>query len=331
MATPKFSPKANNGLVDAVNADIPFDESVDTESPADALFENDGVQATRNIYIKWTDRERAIGGILGFAARVGNAIHRVKPWVHSDYYWLYATKISGMRGINPRGTGSIGNNSRGNFPDYEFCKLSVLFQTLPYAVLTDGDLGAAGEWNRYVETKFKCQSMILSSDKGAWQFDDPAAPNNQTVRGSMGYPLTKAVIELKWMLVPGAYVFDANGIPTKILSGVNKVNNAAFMGYPAGTLLLDNPVFEPVSAAVKPAELGLPDLRQPARLWNVTLPLRFFDPPRGASAFRGHNLFPHPQGGANGNWFRVRTQDVPAGSARTLFQTYDFSLLFSAN
>lgn len=317
-----------NSPVGPDNLGFPWTFLVGSKSPNDSLFEHTSAQVVETMLINWSDREKAVKAILGHPARrdaLATKLHRQLPMKHPDWYWLYASKISTMKGVNFLGTKT--NKSRGSFPVYEFCELHILYSTRPYKMLEDhvvGNVGAGGEKRRFVEKVPAPKAEILTSDRGQWQWNDPAAPliSSNTIKGGVGYPIAKTMLQWKWHDVPDAFVMNASGVPTNILSCLNKVNDAEFEGFAAGTLLCDSPSFEPTEMPINPQDLGL-EATEPARTWKITLNLKYFNP-QTDSAFKGHNLAPHPSSAA-GNWYRITT-----AVGRTLFQSTSFDTIFTA-
>ena len=311
---PTLNVQAGSGLTFA------WTELAGTESLGDALFENDNSQVTMQILIKFNDRETAVNQILGYSFKnvTNNRLNRVLPMKHPDWYWYYATAITGVQHINPLGKITKG---RGGFANYEYTKLTIRFNTLPYRVRTDIEVGG-DESQRFIEKRFRPSAEILSSDRGQWFFQAPAPSAGTAIKGSVGYPISKGLVEMIWHNVAKKYVLNDAGIPSRLMAAVNKVNDAQFQGFPPGTLLLQAPDLAPIASPFDPQLFGL-EAGEPARMYRVTLPFLWFDPPT-TGAVRGHVLAPDPAS-ATGQWFEIKTT-----SGRKLFESIDMTTIFLA-
>jgi hypothetical protein len=127
--------------------------------------------------------------------------------------------------------------------------------------------------------------------------------------------------------VPVGWVLNSQKKPAKILEVVGKVNDQEFPpgggGYPAETLLLEEPHIEPRFSPLPPdGLLGAAEISA-AEYVDVTIPMRYTDPKTNSTQARGHNVYPNPKD-ANGNWHRI----FSTGGA-TRYQKGDFTQIFA--
>lgn len=94
--------------------------------------------------------------------------------------------------------------------------------------------------------------------------------------------LNKAIVELKWHLVPHRYLSDETFLkPDKILNRIGTVNVSGFLGFKRHTLLLTGYESEPVTSPLS----GLADSSGILRsingdkLWNIKFIFHYFEPP----------------------------------------------------
>lgn len=275
-----------------------------------------------------------VGDIVGFARRSGGTgIQRQIPMRFPIFPWqhLYAQRISNV--LFYQSTGKLAG-PYGPYASWGFARLTVAFSALPFTVLTDqqlaalpGGTAAGAEVKRYVQRKPNPSSEALTRQGGDWTYVEGAAgaPNTLAVPGTVSQGLLKDEITLIWHQVPEDVLFDANLIATKINNVVNGVNNAAYLGYPAGTLLCLAPAFEE-----QPAPFVL-DTNfaggKPQRLWKATARLKWFDTTPviggGGATTVGHNCLPW-----NDNlWYKVASKT----GSNTVYKAVDFTQLFTSN
>ncbi len=140
--------------------------------------------------------------------------------------------------------------------------------------------------------------------------------------------LAKREMIIRWHNLPRAGAFDNNGqswSSTKQQLVVGKINDATFMGFRAGTLLLRGFRFieheAPYSAVTANLPIGYPPLE-----YDLEANVSYWDPePFGT--FYGHNLIPR----AGQNTWLLATYDGSANLDRGLFRTASFSNLFLMN
>lgn len=311
---------------------IKWAEFLDSGSTMDASFAGAGEsRAAMVIEIDGKDYTPELPGkILGFATTIKDAagaavasptgLYRVLPMHHPKWLHLYAQNISSIRGIGPSGGTGHGDTN------YERYLLTISFGTLPFRVLPDGNTEGR-EANRFVEFHTKPNSEVVKTEKNDWIVSDPAyTGSDPKAKASVGKILSRRHITLKWYRVPPPYVATKWGVTTNIDRCVGKVNDAAWPdadGFPAGTLLCEDPEITPVVAPVSPGVIWGADLgnKYSPILWDITLHLKYFNPDT-TSQYRGHNLHYH----SDSKFYRILRNE--AGSTKTRYDTASFDLLF---
>lgn len=237
-------------------------------------------------------------------------------------------------GNEPYETTVVGTAGISRYGNYEQCLMTVHFGPKNFLMFEDSDPEWSGfEYDRFT-TRYQIEPQldIVSADNGrvlTWQ-EGPAGVIGEEFPGNLGERLSQTVYYLTWHEVPKSYVTDSVGRPLKIEAAVGRVNLTDFLGFPAGTLLLQAPKFELHMFPFYSAD-GRP------LYFDITFPLIYFDPPPGSSSplARGHNLMPHRSGGADGGpaWFLATRDDASSISSgpsgpRYLEET-EFSAMFT--
>ena len=274
-------------------------------------------------------------------------LHRVNPVQHPVYPWLYAKSVN-IQASRPIGNPDNANNNPykaaaefdGNkFPfvgNYALSQVTVRFAQFPWQFYDDEasafkNAAAGKEYARNcaifdsTDPQFE---MLMSETDRFLTFKNAGAHTDKKFPGTVGEPVQKTGLVMRWHGVPESFVFD-NGIPRKMLEIVGKVNNAAFpaslgANFPAGVLIFQPPEFR--------------RYQQPLWLQNgaisfayeIILPFQFFDPPAGSgstSTVRGHNLFPYARGGGTGGgpgWYEAQRPDgtlyLPSANFEKIFE-----------
>ncbi len=244
--------------------------------------------------------------------------------------------------------------------DHDRYVLTATFAQPPWLLtLTDEELvrrfGAEPiqEWQRFtsIESTSSNESFVLEPDSFKWLEGDPriagggsgvldgpaASPDTSPavparasfgprigarVTASLQQVLYKREIILTQYRLPAHGLFSlVTGREENIIQGLCKVNDATFLGCPAGTLLFKGhkliakecPTFEALDAE----RSG----RSPIT-YNCVFNFQYFDPPIGPDATtRGHNLAPWRY---NGLWYLIGH----SVTERRLLESYSFPRLF---
>jgi hypothetical protein len=312
---------------------IPWAEYISNKSATtDSQFSyGAGNQTTMSILVNDADVEQAVADLLGsqeMDPNVHGQLNRVIPMTHPRFHWMFAERITGAHPI--RFTDKRQGFGTSKYAAYAARVLTVLFTQPKYSIFSDAQLdlryGAPRqEWRRFIEFVHQPASFLLSRETGSFTFTEggggtaPTA-NTTVVPGNQTQFLSQLDITAIWHKVPQAGLFDNGGTgrPTGLLSALNTVNSASFMGYPAGTLLFKAFRLQPLEDPVSPTAFGLNvNNGEASVVYDVELGFSYFDPPQGGTA-RGWNLAPWP----NQLWYQFKDTNT---LTKTLFNTTDFT------
>jgi hypothetical protein len=277
----------------------------------------------------------AAAQMLGYPVDGGGIIDRSGagklPMRHPVFYWLFASSISGAA---HKGFVGYSDAQFGPVPVYARTIVTVTFTSLPYRVLRNDQINGK-EYNRFTQKQSKNVARFISMPRQ--QFAYTAGQSNPqaaaTINQSIGILIATATVTYTWYHVPETYLYGGspgNPTNTNYAANVRKaeglVNDAAFDGFPVGTLLCESTDIQTMEAPVDPVTLGL-DTNSPPRVYKVTLQFKFFDPPYnpanplgfGDFTLRGHNLEPDK----DGYWYAV----VQANGG-TKYKSYSFPKIF---
>jgi len=302
-----------------------------------ALSYDGGNQAVYTITCNWSDyyNFNVPQQLLGSYVKdpVTGFLSRTLPLQHPVLPGLFASRIisAKARKFITKGAGLVFGSNVGI---YQFMRVSILFTQPKYVLLSDTDLdriygtpgGLRQEFQRYVELNVEPAGEFITRNNGDWVFSEGGggtAPTAGTTvfPAPLGMPLLKPDVVLTWKFVPGKGLLDSNNIPTNLFKCVWKVNANAFLGYPAGTLLLYPPRIRPIEDPVFAIAGGN---GPQALVYDVSLPFKYFDPPFGV-AVRGHNLAPW----SDGLWYEVYDSKT---MTKRIFQSIAYeSNLFKMN
>lgn len=288
---------------------------------------------------------RFIADVMGYAKKAGTGIHRSLPARHPELVWCWASNISWDAGLAPTGQRQGFNRATAA---YKGLKLKVEFSAPPYAIIPDGQITAARpEYHRFVSLNSDPNTEFIQRKHGTFQF--PAGtPAISTQELPEGVPqlLVKNRIALTWHQVPDDGLFTNGGsfregaTAANLIAGIGKVNSSTFLGYPAGTLLMEGYKLIPYNLPIMPSILGNEMFVGPGgkggippRFWNVEMVLTYFNPPidtGGGFTARGHNLLPHP---TDPYWYRVHqaTTGATDTSPYWRYQEIDYATMFLMN
>ncbi len=304
-------------------------------------FSLENGEATIVVELSWEKARSFVATVLGvsFADKpVGSSgprqLHRRLPLYHPRFCWLRASTVS-LSSSAPVGVAGVGTKVVGAFntglrvAKYQKCFATVRFTDNPWTFLEDADAQTpTAEANRYTYFDPVPSVEIISAEglnnvSFAYSPGVPTGPPNTAIPAPFGTLMSKITYTLNWMQVPQEYISGPNTLrflPSNILSCVGRVNSAAFMGFDAGTLLLQAPVFQ---------RFRFPMMTTDAVYgyfgWNVRLPMQYFQPDPGPqvgapAGFAGHQLVPWRE---NLKWYpclRVRGQKLyPEADFATIF------------
>lgn len=315
--------------------EIQWQERIDARSPNSSQFAINRSQAELVAIMPWGAEGDAIKQILGYqyVDTVGQKLCRVLPLRHPRYRWLFGSRIHGLRGLNPTGKtvavalgeGPGGASRLRAWMAYEKIEFTVLFEPVPYRVLRDDEI--TSEADRFVEPMPQPGEDVIQQQASTMKFAEGSGTGGEPVSGGSGtvFPRTLGVIAaknfytLRWHRVSLDFVSGDRGISFPQFEAVlGKVNDAEFLGKPAGTLLFRAPKIN-----IYPQSVNVLDESEPSLLADIDLTFHFYDPsPRGGSA-RGHNLVPY----LDLQYYLATADGLTNG--RGVYETGDFSKIFS--
>lgn len=260
-------------------------EKTDSISPASFGFSIHGGKATLPLYVQsptLDDLQEAITQILGGLESTDpgdGRLQRILPMAHPMFPWLYASNISSCRGIGvPIKTTAAAELETpplpffALYPEYE---LTVDFTPRPYAVLADLTVpvkknqywyNAAGaqqlstfaqEWTRFTDYQVHPQPETITAQQGTMQFatQSGGAPNTYPLDALIRKTIPNQLIKMKWYQVPYRYVESANSYLDSLAGSINQ---NAWYGWPAGSLLYLNFLPHRYTPPVQALDLWLP-------------------------------------------------------------------------
>src|ERR1700731_1600123 len=288
-----------------------------TRNPHQGNWGGAGQRVVERMIVNWADYARMIcqSQLCGYATVPGDGtLRRVLPFQHPNFKQLYVDEEQGISDVHVIPFGGANATKLDNGPGqapylvFRWAILTLVFTERRYAVTPDGGGPGLGlnvpEYQRFMEPIDKGSAEFIQLNSGRYQFDpaDPTVQNAKLTGANAAFTTGLAITDAKdmltfvWHLVPWNYIHNANGILTNILAGLNTVNNAPFLGLPAGTLLFDSHDLERKSYPVDPFNpVIFPNKQDVTNSWatNVTLIFKYRNPPTAAGAVQlGHNLAP---------------------------------------
>ncbi len=265
-------------------------------------FSLESGEATSVYLVPWDKQRDFIFKFLGFSyADKGSPwrLHRINPVYHPRFPWLTATtvsftSVSPLKNDDDSGTEVIGVYPGGiKVGQYNYVIATVRFTDKPWTFLEDADLldpdfplVPAYLSEPYRNTYFTPSPSVevisaegLSTIRWANNQFLPSAPHN-VIPAPFGTLMSKTLLAFRWMYVPNEYISGSDSLaftPKWIDSCVGHVNSTDFLGYPAGTLLLQAPTYERFRFPVPTIDGTYGYFG-----WNIGLNFQFFDPPRGS-------------------------------------------------
>lgn len=295
----------------------------------------------------WELRSNMISRWLGYQYKDGTKLKRVLPVAHPYFEFMRCRRVLNIRGMKwrgevPRSPVDLGPAfPRPKFADYDKVEVAFQFETMPFTYKTDEQI--THEHERYVYKRMEpgYETIYIeggTGDTGAFKFDtisgysgsdNPSAKvafhNGRTV------PLQVARVLWTWYDVPLEFITDANGKYTNFMGvsgsptkpgGIGRINDAAFGGFPAYTLLCDVPQID-----LRPNPIPVNITTTASYLANITFTFHYFEPPpdqlgSGVSTNLGHNM---AMWRFDRKWYPVSING--AGTER-VYKTFDFNKLF---
>ncbi len=262
-------------------------------------------QATISVKVPWARLLPFLRFTLGWSYVNGTGssqqLRRENPVRHPRMPWLTAANVS-LQGIGPVGVEGVGTKVIGLYSNglyvakYDTVVATVTFADRPWIFAADSDTYAPSQESNRNIFLTPTPSVEIISAEGLNNIKFAHGPQSgNAIPAPFGTLMSKVTYTVNWMWVPHEYisVFAYPTLyPTNILNCIGRVNSQPFLGFAAGTMLLQAPVFEPLRfpMATNQAlqQLGFYG-------WNVRFPVQFFDPSRGAGfsdTYRGHQCVP---------------------------------------
>lgn len=301
---------------------------------------------------KYDARRKMLGYAYADAATPW-AMHRVNPLPHNEERMLRCV-IADIAGYNPYGAVQPDATTKAGYPapyltpsplpgtillprisTYTRAKCTLKFKPHAYPFIEDADMVSGGLSEVYRNTAFfdSCDPLLelLLTDTQApfleWAETAAGGPTvGAKITAQMPEYVQKASFVAVWYGVPQDYIIDStvtSYIPSKIMAGMGKVNDATWYGFPAGTLRLEAPRFRKSVQAVIRLDPTAATYRIPFS-FDVSLPFTYLNPDTSLTSplYHGWNVFPY---GPDGKWYSIRR----TGSAHgPYFPSYDFNKLF---
>lgn len=327
----------------------------DVPGSPEETFLTDQARATARVRIAYDKRHEFIDYMAGFAQVITSAgktyISRKSPYLYPYHESLYCVGSPRTEGLTPYGAVPsvtytiplMGVNvvfpSEGQ-PDYLDARVTLLFSSLPYRIRPDTEvLGSPGRTlaglpdegdalrrgiRRYITRSARPAGKLITIPGNFLYYENTNVP----IPGSSATFFQPALdLQYVWHHVP------EEALPTQAWINIpGSVNSEVFDGWPAETLLCQNPTFRYSNSV-----FGKPQ-------YDVTYTFRFlpnWDPPppngNGAAVTgtaRGHNYFPRidPTDGKV-KYIRAKTRGlhflghvIATGSSP--YRTADFTALF---
>jgi len=157
---------------------IPVNETyytvIDSESPMNITFRNDNSSyATITFLVSGTELVQFINDMLGTARLFANSyVRRTIPASHPYFGWLYASKITSVKGYSPDGalnSNSVVINTTYKYVDvkipaynvgYKYWKITVQYEARNYAVLTDANIDKFASDQQYFQPRYQNNGVI---------------------------------------------------------------------------------------------------------------------------------------------------------------------------
>jgi hypothetical protein len=248
---------------------------------------------------------------------------------------LYASRISRVVGVGVPTSGDTYTDPTGvtgsRIAAFEKAKVTVQYEARPYIVLSDGGAIDATygrnecSLRRFVTKQATPNVEIRTAPMGAYKY---VASGTPIVEVGSQKTFASYNLQITWHQVPDYAVPSLIhnpflSSPSYTDSCIGRVNNAAFNGYPVGTLLLLGVQFRPYQMAFPWREI---------RCYDITYLLKYFNPVSGV----GHNHVFTTLATPGVGWYEVTTTgatNLSGGSAFSdnvsIYNWYDFTKLFT--
>lgn len=306
-------------------------------STQDMAFVPKNSHASFVMDVPWTQLEQAIAFIIGWSIPGGGgSLRRYLPMSHPTIPFFWARGVVKVDPIKwkslnaafiDRGAAGFFNTSASV---YAAARLTVDFWQPTFLIAIDG---VVAEWVRYVDPMIEPDAKFITRDRGDAIFNDgPRSGQSIGTKGSQNIYLPGERMAFKWMQLPQRGMFpnlqQGDWSSPNLDACVGKVNSVAFMGKPAGTLLM-----EPYKIEIDPWPVNITRLNMFAgistpTLYNFLVSMKFFDPPAGVTAANqhpGHLGVPNAGAGGDNLYYTWQT------GGNYVYKSTDFANAFKLN
>lgn len=349
-STKLFTPTDNNTTEPSI-----YIEKTGSVAPYTDNFSIDNSVAQLVVKVPWELRSQCISRYMGYQYVEGTSLKRVLPLAHPFFEFMRCRRVLNIQGLGWRGTEphepqdlgagvDAAQFPRPHYAEYDYALITLQFETLPFDFKLDTQITEEYDRNVFRRIEPGYDSLYIeggTGDKGTFKFDtgyailDNVTADNPSPAGKVSFhngrtvPLQVAKLVWTWYDVPWEFVTNSTGKPTNIMSGVGKVNDATFGGFPAYTLLCDVPQID-----LRPNPIPPFVSTKATYLANIQFTFHYFEPDNLGTyqAAPGGPALTVPQHGHNMAIWRFTRKWYPcsidgAGSER-VYKTYDFNKLF---
>lgn len=317
------------------------------------VFSNDNSEAVLVGYIDWNIRYSFLKSVLGYSYLDNLSLVRSTPLQHPWFQFLYASSVS-IESLQVDSTDlkrdAPDPDKAFDYTGYNKARVTIHFTPSPFPILEDDEIdtynSGNAEWERYFWDADCEGTLQVLSQAGRRLFfaegdvASPFYPKTIPFPTDLGIYAYQTNRKFLWEDVAREYVCGTGASNTaftmpKIDAAVGCVNATDFLGFKAGTLLMNPP---------RIIRKQWPLLTNDTSIYkySVEFNMVYFNPPSGVSpqTYYGHNL--QPWGGntdTNGNfappattgigkWFYATNDGTTGGSP--LLPTYEFRKCFEA-
>lgn len=244
---------------------------------------------------------------------------------------LYASRISRVTGVGNPSSGNTYEDPTGvsgsRISVFEKARVTVQYEARPYIVLSDGAAIDATygrnecSLRRFVTKQAVPNVEIRTMMMGAFKY---VASGTPIVETGSHKTFASYNLQITWHQVPDYAVPSLIhnprlSSPSYIDDCIGRVNNAAFNGYPVGTLLL-------LGVQFRPYQMAFPWLE--VRCYDITYQIKYFNPVSGA----GHNHVYTTLATPGVGWWEVTNSGASNSlyaDNYSIYNYYDFTKLFT--
>jgi len=229
----------------------------------------------------WTETKAVSPGSTPNGGGLQQVLRRQLPMAHPQFPWMVCTRVDSWQGVGPRGkmfsTFTLPTGPTTTYQTSKYAKLKVVasFTQPKYELLNDVE-GVYNENRRYTWRENSASANFIVIDQGSMVFTKGPSAGNPFVAPGYAQAEVMETISIYWTRVPTDYVLNNNGDPIRWLNALQKVNSQTFLGYPAGTLLMDSYEYTYYRSPMIWTDAQ-------TRFWcELKANFKYFDPPYGS-------------------------------------------------